>query len=139
MQKVIEKVLAGSLALIMLIGMFPPMPVSAEENTAVVAASANTVAYSDSVVRAAFTDESIRLNGLTNEKGWSLLTAVGAGNSIGAQWDTKNLYIAVRSEDKEAVTFTLNGTKITKDNSDSKASTNKKCTGNNNIVCNLTI
>lgn len=128
MQKVIEKVLAGSLALIMLIGMFPPMPVSAEENTAVAASSANTVAYSDSVVRAAFTDETIRLNGQTNEKGWSLLTAVGTGNSIGAQWDTKNLYIAVRSENKEAVTFTLNGTKITNDNSDSKTSTNKKCT-----------
>ena len=116
-----KKIFTFVLSLILLLGMIPIMPAAAKD-----AANAVTyVTYTDSVMRAAFSDTEIKLNGLTTDDGWAMTTVVGENNRLGAQWDLENLYLAMRNEDKETITVTLNGTAIDKNSATIKSSSNK--------------
>lgn len=118
-----KKVIAFTLSLLMMVGILPAYAASAaNEGTDTVMQS---VAAGENVLRAAYTDEKMKMNGLTTEHGWSMTTKIGDSATAGAQWDYENLYFAVRNNKKENITVTLNGIELTKENSNFKNSTNK--------------
>ncbi len=116
-----KKILSFMLALVMLCGMIGPLG-----KNSVQAAENATTASGTKIMNAAFTDETIEINGIPGEQGWSLHAPVSENALWGALWDMENLYIAIRNTDKERLTVTLNGVKLTVDNAEIKSATNKK-------------
>ncbi len=117
-----KRAIAFALSLLMALGAAPAFAVSASDTVEV---SLPSVTTGDGVLRAAFTTDTMKINGLTTEYGWSMSTKVGDAGAVGAQWDHDNLYVAVRTENKESVKITVNGIELTADNAKSKSSSNK--------------
>ena len=123
MTSFIKRAFAFTLSLILAVGTVPAFAVNAAESTADI--SMPSVLPEENVIRAAYTDEEMKLNGLTTESGWNMIAPITENVTAGAQWDFENLYFAVRNEKKEKISVTLNGVELTSDNSQSKTSSNK--------------
>ena len=117
-----KRAIALVLSLLMVLGAAPAFAASAADAAEVTLPSVTT---GDSILRAAFTNDTMKINGLTTEYGWSMTTKVGENATAGAQWDHENLYLAVRTDNKEKVTLTVNGIELNGDNAKSKISSNK--------------
>ena len=117
-----KRTIVLALSLLMVLGAAPAFAASAADAAEVTLPSVTT---GDTILRAAFTNDTMKINGLTTEYGWSMRTKVGKNATAGAQWDHENLYLAVRTDNKEQVTLTVNGVELNKDNAESKISSNK--------------
>ncbi len=121
MKKTVSKIASAALALILLLGTVPAAPIRADESAAPSSVVGKTIS-------AAYTDETITVNGKITEDGWNLSTLLTDEVQIGVQWNLTTLYIAARTPNKEEISVTLNGTEITKSNATVKTATNKKLT-----------
>ncbi len=115
-----KRFLSFALTLIMLLGMIPPVTLTATNSAVAVSAP------SGKVLNAGYTEEAMQVDGAAMETGWTLHAPVGEKAVFGALWDLENLYIAISNPDKERLTVTLNGVKLTVDNASIKSSMNKK-------------
>ncbi len=111
-----KKILSFMLAVIMLFGMISPLGVRTARAAEIVAG--------ENILNAAYSDQEIAINGVA-EQGWSFSTPVSENALIGALWDIDNLYLMIRNPDKERLTVTVNGVKLTADNAEIKSATNK--------------
>ncbi len=81
---------------------------------------------SPKILYAAFTDNVVldgkftaETGGEVTDEGWQMATLLGETGTLGVQWDTKNLYIAVRDLDvatADALSITLKGNSISLEN-----------------------
>ena len=111
-----KKILSFMLALMMLCGLIPPITF-----TAVNAADTAVGAH---ILNAAYTDQEIVVNGIT-DPGLSFSTNITDTALVGALWNMESLYLMIRNQDKERLVVTVNGVKLTSENAEIKSSTNK--------------
>ncbi len=121
MNKFTKKLSAFLLAAVLLFSAVPAVPTTADTPK-------TTAANTEKALPASFCTAKMKINGTPNEEGWTLPVAVTADSMIGAQWDTETLYLAAYTPNKDAVSFSVNGVEITKDNGKIKTATNKKST-----------
>ncbi len=95
---------------------------AAEDKTA----TDSLAVYTDGVVRAAYTDKEIKMNGSTTESGWAMTGKIGDDAAFAAQWTRDTLYLGMRNNAQADFTVTLNGVLLTKDNATIKIPTKKK-------------
>ncbi|MBQ8747057.1 MAG: hypothetical protein IJZ08_04235 [Clostridia bacterium] len=115
-----KKITSAALALVLLLGAVPALPVQADD-TALEASAGKTV-------YASYSDTKISVNGKLTEEGWAVHTILTGEVLLGARWNMTTLYLTTRTPNKESVTIKLNGTEITKSNAEIKSATNKKAT-----------
>ncbi len=120
MATTLRKILALSLVCVMLLGILPPLPISAETPVLLSASE------QESVILASYANDEIKLNGNPNESSWNLHQYIGDNARFGAQWNNETLYIGVKNPDKQEISIALNNTALNADNAQIKSSANKK-------------